>query len=337
MATYVYPTNVELQEVAQVKTPKLTMDDPIFSILPIRDVDAAEVEWEQLDNYVGLQALRGLGGAPARVNRVGAKRYRQPPGAYGEFVTIDETEITRRRPMGTWEGPINVSDLVMSAQDQLLTRRIELLRYIGWTLLTTGTFSVANGVNGGVQHSGTFTLQTSSGSDWSTVATATPLQDFRAVKLLGRGYGVSFGKQAKAYMNSTTANRMMNNTNASDLGGKRVLGGNSVNTLSDFNRILLDNDLPEIVEYDEGYQNDSDTFVNFVADDKVIVVGARPAGQRLGEYQMVRNANNVNEAPGAYMKVVDDPNRVPRLIEVHDGHNGGPVIFFPSAIVIMSV
>ncbi len=339
MSTYVYPTNIELMEVAQDKIANLTMDDPIFGILPVRDVDAAEVEWEQKDNYVGLQQIRGLNGDPPRVARVGAKKYRQPPGVYGEFLTIDETEITRRRQLGSFSGSVNVNDLVMECQDQLLSRRIERLRFIGWTLVVTGTFSVA-GPNGSVLHSGTFTLQTSSGSDWSTAATATPLADFRAVQLLSRGKSVNFGAQAKAYMNRTTFNYLIANTNTADLFGKRTSGLATVLSLNDINAVLAGEDLPMIVIYDEGYLDDAGNFQLFIPNDKVVVIGQRPAGQRLGEYQMVRNANNPGEAPGAYQAVVDTAavsGRPPRNIEVHDGHNGGPVLFFPSAIVVMSV
>ncbi len=338
MSTFTYPTNVELTTIAQDKVPMLTMNNPIFEILPMRDVNAAEVEWEQKDNYVGLQQIRGLGGDPPRVARVGAKKYRQPPGVYGEFTTIDETEITRRRAFGQFTGAINISDLIMEAQDQLLVRRIERISYIGWKLVVTGSFSVS-GPNGSVLHSGTFTLQTSSGSDWSTAATATPLADFRAVQLLSRGKSVSFGSQARAYMNRTTFNRMISNTNASDLAGRRTSGLSlsTVLSLNDTNTLLAGEDLPQIVVYDEGYLDDNGDFQLFIPDDKVVVVGARPAGQRLGEYQMVRNANNPNEAPGAYQKVVDDPEEVPRRIVVHDGHNGGPVLFFPGAIVVVSV
>src|SRR5690348_8217120 len=232
--TYTYPTNVELNQIAQDKIPLLTMNDPIFDIIPMRDVDAAEVEWEQKDNYDGLQQIRGLNGDPPRVARVGAKKYRQPPGVYGEFTTIDEVEITRRRRPGQFSGAMDVSDLVMECQDQLLTRRIERIRYIGWKLVVTGTFSVA-GPSGAVLHTGTFTLQTSSGSDWSTVATATPLADFRAVQLLSRGKSVNFGAQAKAFMNRTTFNYMIANTNQSDLAGRRTSGLSTVLSLNDAN------------------------------------------------------------------------------------------------------
>jgi hypothetical protein len=41
------------------------------------------------------------------------------PGAYGEFTRIDELELTTRRPWGSWNGTVNIADLVMECQDQL--------------------------------------------------------------------------------------------------------------------------------------------------------------------------------------------------------------------------
>ncbi|HEU4751969.1 MAG TPA: major capsid protein [Armatimonadota bacterium] len=336
MATFVYPSSAELKEVEQEKLPKLTQDDPIFTLMPAVNVDAHLLEWEQEDNWVGLQQVRGLGGAPGRVARVGAKRYKVEPGVYGEFVRIDEVELTTRRQYGSFNAPIDLTDLVMRAQDQLLARRIDRLRYIGWTLLTTGTYSVADPSNQ-VLHTDTFSLQTYGGSDWSTAATSTPIADFRAMALQGRGKGVSFGAGARAFANRVTVNRLLANSNAADIGGKLVVAGNNVVSLSDANRVLLANDLPALETYDEGYLDNNGTFQPFIADDKVVVIGKRSSGSPIMDYAMTRNANNPNLAPGVYTKVDDDPNRVPRFIDVHDGHNGGPRIYFPSAIVIMSV
>ncbi len=335
--TVTYPINADLQAVAQDKLPNLIANRPIFNILPIRNVDADVVMWDQEDNYTGLQAVRGLNGQPQRVKRIGGKRYLMQPGVYGEFAVIDEVEITRRRPYGAWSGSVPIDDLVMKAQDQLLGRRLDRIEKIGWDLLTTGTFSVA-GPDGITYQTDTFTLQTASAAvDWDTAATATPLIDFRAVQLLSRGHSVNFGARAHAYMNRVTFNKMIKVTNSADLGGKRTTGLAPINDINGINTILGGEDLPQITIFDGGYQNDSNTFVPFIADDKVVIVGVRTDGAAIGEYQMTRNANNPGAAPGAYMKVVDDPDEVPRLIEVHDGHNGGPAIFFPSAIVILSV
>lgn len=335
---YVYPTNSELQLVAAEKTPVLLLDDPLFSIMPIVEVDAHLLEWDQLDNYVGLQQVRGLNGQPANVTAVGAQRFRATPGVYGEFMTIDELELTTRRQYGTFATPVNITDLVMQRQDQLLNRRIDRIRYIGWLLLTTGTFSISN--NNGVVHTDSYTLQTYNATTWATVNTATPLADLRAVQLLSRGKGVAFTAQARVFMNRVTFNNMIANTNSADLAGRRTAGLSlaTVLSLADTNALLAGEDLPQIVIYDDGYLNDAGTFVPFIGNGIAVVVGQRTSGQRIADYAMTRNANNPNLEPGPYMKVVDHGDeQVPRLIEIHDGHNGGPRIYYPGSVVVMDV
>jgi hypothetical protein len=336
VATYGYPTAAQLQAIEQEVMPTLLLEDPIFQDFPIVTVDENALEWEQRDNYIGLQQVRGMNGEPPRVGRIGAKRYLAPVGVYGEHIPIDEREITARRVLGTFDRLIDLTQIVAETQEQLLHRRIMRVRQIIWTLLSTGTFSVANG-QGVVMHTDSYTMQTFSAAvAWATIATATPLSDFRAVKLLARGHGVDLGRRAKAYMNAATANALMKNTNASDLGGRRMAGGATFNSLADNNSIFLENDLPQVVVLDDGYYDESSTFQLFVPNNKVVVVGQRPMGSRLGEYRMTRNANNPGAAPGPYTTVVDEQDP-PKKLEVHDGHNGGPVIFFPSAVVVMTV
>jgi hypothetical protein len=337
MITVKIPSNVELRRVEQDKLPNLMKERPIFQILPVDTLDSHILEWEQEDNYVGLQQVRGLDGAPPRVKKVGGKRYLMEPGVYGEHMTITESEITQRRPWGQFSGPVSVDDLVMRRQDQLLGRRLDRIEQIGWTLLTTGTFSVA-GPDGQVLHTDTFTLQTLAAAvSWATAATAVPLADFRAAQLLARGHSVDFGSGAKAYMNRVTWNNLIKNTNAADLGGKKGMGLESITSVADVNRILAGEGLPEIVIFDGGYLDESGTFQPFIANAKVVIVGKRTDGRPIGNYLMTRNAQNEGGAPGAYTLTADKASEVPRVIEVHDGHNGGPVIFFPSAIIILSV
>lgn len=336
MATYAFPTPARLREIEQEVTPTLTLTDPIFQDFPIVTVDDDILRWEQQDNYIGLQQVRGLNGEPPRVARIGAKSYIMEPGVYGEFIAIDEREITRRRRLGTFDQAMDITDIVTRSQEQLLHRRYMRIRQIIWTLLSAGTFSVANG-QGVVLHTDAYTFQTfSAGVGWSTVATATPLSDLRAVKLLARGHGVDLGARAKAYMNAATANSLMKNTNSSDLGGRRLVGGATFNSLADNNRIFMDNDLPQVIVMDDGYYDESSTFQLFIPNNKVVVIGQRPMGQTVGEYRITRNANNPGAAPGPYTVVVDDDDP-PKKLEVHDGHNGGAVISFPSSVVVMSV
>jgi hypothetical protein len=338
-----YPTSQELRTIEQIKMPVLEAENPIFQYFPTDTVDSAVLSWEQEDNWTGLQQIRGIGGDPPRVSKVGFKRYVEIPGYYGEFENIDEIELTERRRMGTWATPIEISDLVVKAQDRLLMRRRDRIASILWTLVTTGVFSVS-GPNGTTLHSGAYTTQSFNASTgWGTAASSTPLADFRAVQLLARGYSVDFGAPALAYMNRVTANKLMVNTNAADLGGRRLNGLLPVNNLSGINTLLTGEGLPNVAIFDDGYLRESDgAFVPYIADDVVVVMGRRTSGAAIGAYMYTRNVNNDGMAAGAYTAVIDrgadGPGRhIPRSLEVHDGHNGGPVIYFPSAIVVMDV
>lgn len=160
----------------------------------------------------------------------------------------------------------------------------------------------------------------------------------RIAKLLHRGHGVDFGRNATLYLNSTTVNNMLNNQNPNDLGGKRINGGSSVLTLEDVNKIFMANDLPQVMPMDEGYYDDSNTFQLFIGNNLGTLVGKRKSGTPVASYAMTRNANNPDMAPGSYSKVIDNGERdVPRQIGVHRGHNGGPKIPFPASIVRLNL
>jgi hypothetical protein len=342
--TFIYPTNAELNTIQPALTARMAAQRVGFDIMPMRSVNAATIEWEQRDNYRGLQQLRGLDGAPTHVKPIGTNRYSYEPGVYGEFQTITETELTKRRGAAAMNVPIAVDDLVAERQEQLTVRELDRMEQIVWTLLTTGTFSIAL-PGGAVGFTDTFALQTYSRiTAWHTTGSAVPTQDWRAVGLLGRGKGVNFGGGANAYMNKATANDLLNNTVTTDLFGRRVGGGNTLNSINDLNRFQADLDLPTINVYDEGYYDDSNTWTLFIPNNKVVVVGKRPAGQKIGEYVKTRNMVNPDGAPGSYFFVKDrtgnapDGSRqVPPNMEVHAGHNGGPVIYYPGSIVVMTV
>lgn len=335
---YIYPTNSELTEIAQEKMPTLTMDDPIFEMMPIVEKDATVIFWEQKDNYKGLQQIRGINGAPPKVAAVGGKRYMMQPGVYGEYMDIDEFEMKNRRQLGTYNQPVNVSDLAMENQDQLLNRRIDRLRYIGWALMTAGVFAVAN-ADGVIMHTDTFPLQSyTPATPWTTVATATPLANLRAMALLSRGKSTSFGTGAIYYTNQTTFNTMISNTNQNDIAGRRTSGLNTVLNLGEINSVLVGESLGQFRIYDEGYYDDAGNFQLFIPNGVIVVRGVRRAGQSIAKYVMTRNVNNENMAPGPYMKIIDHGDtKVPRSIEVHDGHDGGPIIEYPGSIVRMNV
>lgn len=335
-----YPTDAELRELEPDFLAAETANDPIFSDFPIVDVNADVLMWETYDPVTGLQQVRGLNGQPGRVARVGAKSYVAAPGYYGEVVSVDERLLTQARPLGQWAGPINLDAEILRLQRQLVAREVALVRASIWTLLSSGVLSVLD-KDGGIAFTDQFPIQSYSSSiAWTVQANATPLADFRAVQLLTRGSSCVIDQGARAYMNRATLNAMLSNTNANDLAGKRTSGLGTVLGMEDANRLLASEGLPQIVVNDDGYLDSTGTFHTYIPENTVVVVGRRLSGQKLGEYRRTRNANNPDMGPGPYVKVVDSLNTgtpVPRTIDVHRGHNGGPVIFYPNGVVVMHV
>lgn len=333
--TFTFPSSVELVEIERTLLPRLTQNRPIFDILPVRNMDAYVMQYEQRGNITGLQQVRGLGGDPRRVKELGAVVKYVEPGVYGEFRNIDETSLTARRqygaPLGT---PISIDDLVRDAQEHLLQRRLDRQEQLGWNTLIYGTFT-ALGEVGQVLHTDTYSIQTfTAGVPWSTPATSYPLGNLRQVQLLSRGLSVDFGAGSTLYMNRYTFNAMNTNTNANDLGGKRAAGLSSITGVNQINEVLTRDDLPNIVIYDRGYIDESNNFQLFIPNGYGVLIGRRDSGVAIGNIQQTRNANNPDMGPGAYMKVIDrGPDRVPRTIECHDGWNGGPVLRYPEAVV----
>lgn len=336
---YDLPSSLELARVEQALLPKLAATSPFFRYFPFQGKRENVLRWTQRDNYTGLQGVRGYGGKPGRISLVGDKTYLMEPGVYGEFVQLDERELTIRRDAATLSGgPIGVADLVAEAQEILLNRRLNRQEYIISKLLTAGTFSVTDG-QGVTVHTDSYTQTTFTASvPWSTHATATPLADLRAVQLLSRGQSVDFGSGATALMNRKWFNHLIANTNASDFGGKRLDFGTTVNSSTDINKILTMEGLPQVEIYDEGYYDSSNTFQLFIPDNVVVMIGRRKSGASIGSFRFTMNINSPNGAPRPYTRVIDRGTmEIPASVEVHDGYNGGVTLEFPGAIVNMAV
>lgn len=333
-----YPTAADLELVAPDLMAKFEDNDPIFDILPRKARDSHVLMVEKRDNMLGLQQVRGLNAPPKLVQTPGLKQFTITPGVYGEVRAIDEQELTLRRQYGNLTRPIDVSDLVDEAFQFLLLREVQRQAYEGWTLLAYGIYNAVD-QNGVVMDSYQYQQNTfTSTVPWTTFATATPLLDFRSVQLMSAGYSVSFGPGSKAYMNQITANALLGNTNAADIYGRRTAGLGTFNSPVQVNQLLMGDNLPEMVIWDNSYRDDAGAVQRYIPSGYVIVAGRRPAGQVLGNFQITRNANNADQGPRPYTFVKDTLNeRVPRTIEVNRGWNGGPVVYYGSAIIVMKV
>jgi hypothetical protein len=341
-ATYTYQTNAVLTQLSQNLIQSATLDDPIFKIFPIRPRNATRLRWSIKDNYKGTMKLRGLGGEPTRVQKVSTNIYEDIPGVYGEFETVDETEMTNRASgfPANMDVPVSVDDLVNESQVHLTVRQIAQMKKICWLLAVSGAFSEVL-PTGGVGHTGSYNQQAQTVSPlWSTTATATPLKNFRDLQpSFGFGTSTMFNGMAQAWMNSATLNYALGNTNANDFGGRRSAGGGTFNGLAGLNQILLDQGTPAINIWDDGYVDESGTFQLFIPTGKVLVVGKRPDGETPGEFQMTRNAVSNGTVPYSFVddRTVGPARTVPPRIDVHQGFNGGPVMERPTQLVVLTV
>jgi hypothetical protein len=339
MIQYSYPTAASLLAIEADLMPSLMDDDPVLTeIFPEKRLDNDALIIQKRDNWLGLMQVRGMGGDPKIVATPGFKEVAITPGYYGEQRVISEQELTRRRRIGDPLARVDITALVREAQDFLLMRQIQRMRYEAWTLLTYGVYNALD-ISGAIVDSYQYNQRTFvSTVPWTTPATATPLLDLRNVQLQAAGYSVSFGPGAKAYMNQITANAIFQNTNNADIYGRRTQGLGTYNSPLQVNQLFMGDNLPEMVIMDGSYRDDNNNILRYIPSGYVIVVGKRPAGQTIGNYQMTLNANNADMSPGPYMFIKDTVGEtVPRRIEIHRGVNGGPVLYFGSAVIVMKV
>jgi hypothetical protein len=335
-----YPPNFELNLIDQDYIAEQTADDDLFDLLPLETEDAWVLKWRQLDNFRGYQQARAINGEAKKVNPVSVFEYESEPAVYEDFDEITEDVLLKRAKNSSPNEPIDITDLVTEKQYYLTTREYVRLKLNLWTLLQSGSLTVQDS-NGQVVWQDTYKFQQFTPTvPWNSLAASGPLGDFRkAVAQAQPGHSVNFGSGARAYMSRLTFNTMMLNTNQNDIGGKKDRYGANYLDLEQFNQVLLANDLPRVTIYDRGYYPDSGSFIRFINEGKVVIIGERPNNQRVGQYVMARNPMNPEMAPGSFLLVADSLDTgkpSPRKITVRKGHAGMPQFFYPNAVLIVN-
>lgn len=350
---FVYPVAAKITEIAQDFQDAAESTMVGLQIFPNVPSETLNVRWFQEDNAFGIMQFRGLDGQPGKVQALGQNIYDYEAGVYGERMEITEREYTTRASIADPTARIDITNLVMRKEMQLKGRLARRKEANTWTLLTTGTINIPQqGPLGTIIYKDSYAIQTYNALvPWSLSATATPILDIQNIQQKYVGHSVNFGAGAKLYMNQVTANRMLNNQNQADFAGRRAQYGMTFNDLSLFNNYFSGQNLPSVVVYDNGYQTiplngpnvtpNAGNFIKYIPDGVGVLVGQRPAGQNVGEWQITFNAISGGSAPYAFVKDsfagTNTPKEVPGKIEVHSGFNGGLAIQFPSAIVAFAI
>lgn len=347
MANLVFLQSREVKPILQQLIGQFTFDNFFLKLLPFSSVDAAVATWEQLDNFKGQMDFRGSGGPYPTTQREGRNVFMTRPGYFGNSRELDETYLNVSTQLGSAAAAIDLTDAQSNDLKALTNMCVVRMTSTIADLLCTGTTSVTDPATGATLFSASVNSQTYTAStSWSDHANSTPIADMLAMKLLHRGYSVNFGSGAQLVVNSTTVNAMLQNTNANDLGAKRVItvnAGAQPMTLADINRYNLEAGLPTIVEYDEGYYDGNGSFTKFIADYKGVLVGKRLMGEPVGEFILTRNLaldyghegsvaeNNTGPLGNVYYDFSFNKEKSAFISRM--GYNGVPAVYYPSAIV----
>lgn len=334
-----YPTNAELLMLQRDLLPRFTADRLGFQLLPFRESEMDRIVFNQPDIFRGMQSWRGLGKPTRHVgdryNPFG-RNCEVPTGYWGEHDTIDEELLTRGVQPGTCSAPLDLTEHVTNLTSRLLERRYNRIEFSIWQALAFGHYEALN-ASGQVVHEASYNITTVAAAvPWNSYAAATPLNDFRQIQLYGRGTSADFGVNSMAYMNRITANCLFKNTNPNDVGKAGLTACCTFMGPDIVNQQFAAQGLPQIKIYDQGYVGEDRSFYPYIPNGKVVILGTRPGGEAIGHYWYTRNAVGCSVTSGAWVKLVDSCDReVPRKIMVYDGHNGGPAIEYPRAVVVL--
>ena len=331
---------VNVRKIAQVKLKRLAEGRLGLELFPLVKVNANVITYEQMGVFRGLMATRHQSGPAGRARLPGANAWTAPPGYYASTVVIDEPDILNRRELGSWDQWDDDGRQTAMASDLLTQQMLDRMEKNAFDLLFTGSYVVVDQAGTEAMRDVYPIQQFTPGTAFSNRSASTPLDFIRTTVATLEAAGVSVDyRGGTLLMNRSTANEVVGNQNAADIGGKRLANGATANALEDVNALLLANDLPQIQIYNEGYYQEPEgtgPFTRFAPTGKIALVGKRTDGEPVGESNVTRAAQNDGQAADWFLFVNDYRKAVPARIEVTGGFNGGPKAYHPEALAIIN-
>ena len=330
---------IALRKVMAVKIARPPASRLGLKLLPVQDRNETQLVYERPRVNRGVQGARGVNGPTSPAKLPGYDQFRVEPGYFGDHYLINEQSLIERRTIGDWMRFDSTGEQTGKASDLLTQRYYDRVELNIFTMLLTGSL-VVSAIGGQVVYQDIYPILKFTASPlFSDAANSAPLAFLRStLATLETGVSVDF-RGGTLLMSRNTLNLILANTNAADIGGKRFEVGQTLNSVAELNDLLLANDLPTVELYDEGYfpEPEGTAFVKFLPLGKIILLGKRTDGEQIGEYTQTRAAQNPNSGPGMWLAVRDERDRAPARIIIECGHNGGPRIFYPEAVAVLTV
>lgn len=305
MVDFIYPSSEELCNTARTKIENLVRNRIAFQLMPIQEKKTNRLSYDMHDG-------------------TSITEYNYPPSRFGEVASISDRLLMSR--MNAY-GPIDITDLVESTQEQLVDRTINRMEHSIWELLCTGTIQTV-GFGGVTLFEKSILVRLfAAGIPWASLNNATPLKDIRAAQaLFGGDWDAS---AAKLLLNPTTARALLGNINRVDIDAK---DSNNPLWIGDYNAMALREDLPQMVVCNELYANDDGKEVPLFPDGKALIVKNRP--KHIGEFVVTSNDNYPDADPGVWIAAIQDS---PLSVDVYSAMDGGPCLYRLGDVVVMNV
>ena len=264
-AVFTFRNRATMEKIARDLVLAMSDSNPIFQyVFPIKERTALKLRWEVDEDYRGLMKLRGLGGPPTPIETFGKNYFETDAAVFGEYATIDETEMAALSSGIPDDVEINVSvnERVDELQSTLMTRQENRMRMMAWKVATTGALAIPIGANGGIGYREGYTIPTYTVAiPWSTTATATPIANLQSLPMsYGRGTSNSFGRNAVILANSKTMSYFHLNRNSNDYAGKGYQNGAKIQDFGQYELLRQGLNLPQFIEWDGAYYDDAGSF-----------------------------------------------------------------------------
>lgn len=293
---------------------------------PMKDYKTQNIEWDILNGATGMTPAV-YPDAPTPIlkhKKIGHKSAASVQ--WREKMVLGETDLMYLRKPGTWEEQYGEAQLAEDLTD-LNTRLETRLEYLRWQMLT-GSIRVTypDGVYQDVDYEVPTACKPTAGVSWATAATADPIANVAAWRLLHRGTAVRMGSMT---MNQLTYNYLPAITSIRNLiqytfGYDLVRSGGLV---PDGAVREAFGGLPITIN-DSGYVTDAGVFTPFLADGKVLFLPSRTP-EKWCQFMTTPNMHNGTTQPqtGKFSRPIWHLDDDPISVEVIVGMYGLPVMF----------
>lgn len=271
------------------------------------------------------------------------------PGMWAESYAVDEHFIRTFAQPGTWAEPIDLQAYERELINKISLRIFQTKENLIWQSLVNGYVEERND-DGIVVWSQRYRINRARFSvSACDVQNSTPLADMACIfrSLVGVS-GAMFDQRAKMYANSLTWECLLRNRNLNDLGQQLIT--DPAYAMPGMRRLAAffeARGLPTPVVYDGHWRDDSNRPNYYIPTGKIVVIGERSDGQRLGAFYntpLLHLQQNPTLARTNGMFIVrldtaDPSSGMPwsarREIKWVYGFEGIPVIEHPTSVVVI--